>query len=55
MVISIKGVNIGVICKSNNFIVLVLKIKEFCNKELLFFMFVMELCDLLIVLESCLY
>lgn len=55
MVISIKGVNIGVIRKSNNFIVLALKIKEFRNKESLFFMFVMELRDLLIALESRLY
>lgn len=50
--ISIKGVNTGVIRKSNNFIALALKIKEPRNKESLFFMSVMELRDLLIALES---
>ena len=48
MAISIKGVNTGVIRKSNNFIALALKIKEPRNKESLFFMSVMELRDLLI-------
>lgn len=52
MAISIKGVNTGVIRKSNNFIALALKIKEPRNKESLFFMSVMELRDLLIALES---
>ncbi len=33
MAISIKGVNTGVIRKSNNFIALALKIKEPRNKE----------------------
>lgn len=42
MAISIKGVNTGVIRKSNNFIALALKIKEPRNKESLFFMSVME-------------
>lgn len=37
MAISIKGVNTGVIRKSNNFIALALKIKEPRNKESLFF------------------
>ncbi|EOT8867053.1 YjeJ family protein, partial [Escherichia coli] len=55
MTISIKGVNTGVIRKSNNFIALALKIKEPRNKESLFFMSVMELRDLLIALESRLY
>ncbi|EIS9377858.1 TPA: YjeJ family protein, partial [Escherichia coli] len=48
MAISIKGVNTGVIRKSNNFIALALKIKEPRNKESLFFMSAMELRDLLI-------
>ena len=55
MAISIKGVNTGVIRKSNNFIALALKIKEPRNKESLFFMSVMELRDLLIALESRLH
>ncbi|EPD9419498.1 YjeJ family protein, partial [Escherichia coli] len=55
MAISIKGVNTGVIRKSNNFIALALKIKEPRNKESLFFMSAMELRDLLIALESRLY
>lgn len=38
MAISIKGVNTGVIRKSNNFIALALKIKEPRNKESLLFM-----------------
>ncbi len=54
MAISIKGVNTGVIRKSNNFIALALKIKE-PRKESLFFMSVMELRDLLIALESRLH
>lgn len=52
MAISIKGVNTGVIRKSNNFIALALKIKEPRNKESLFFASVMEPRDLLIALES---
>ncbi|CAM6450146.1 YjeJ-like [Escherichia coli] len=55
MAISIKGVNTGVIRKSNNFIALALKIKEPRNKESLFFLSVMELRDLLIALESRLH
>ena len=55
MAISIKGVNTGVIRKSNNFIALALKIKEPRNKESLFFMSAMELRDLLIALESRLH
>lgn len=55
MAISIKGVNTGVIRKSNNFIALALKIKEPRNKESLLFLSVMELRDLLIALESRLH
>ncbi|MFP1496786.1 YjeJ family protein [Escherichia coli] len=51
MAISIKGVNTGVIRKSNNFIALALKIKEPRNKDRCSFMSVMELHDLLIALE----
>ncbi|XPE24735.1 YjeJ family protein [Shigella sonnei] len=43
MAISIKGVNIGVIRKSNNFIALALKIKAPRNKESLFFMSAMAI------------
>ncbi|EOB5378752.1 YjeJ family protein, partial [Escherichia coli] len=49
MAISIKGVNTGVIRKSNNFIALALKIKEPRNKESLFFMSVGNDSNLLIV------
>lgn len=52
MTISIKGVNTGVIRKSNSFIALALKIKDSQNKDSLFFMSAMELRDLLIALES---
>ncbi len=45
MAISIKGVNTGVIRKSNNFIALALKIKEPRNKESLFFMSCRRLRD----------
>ncbi len=37
MAISIKGVNTGVIRKSNNFIALAMTIKEPPNKKLFFF------------------
>lgn len=55
MAMSIKGINTGVIRKSNEFMALALKIKEPRNKESLFFLTALELRDLLIALESRLH
>ena len=55
MVISIKGINTGVIRQKNEFVALALKIKEQRNKESLFFLSPLGLRDLLIALESRLY
>ena len=52
MVISIKGINTGVIRQNNEFIALALKIKEPRNKTSLFFLSPLGLRDLLIALES---
>lgn len=43
MVLMIKGLNIGVICYNDKFIVLVFKVKLLRNKEILFFFFVFVL------------
>lgn len=55
MVISIKGINTGVIRQKNEFVALALKIKEPRNKESLFFLSPLGLRDLLIALESRLH
>lgn len=55
MVISIKGINTGVIRQKNEFVALALKIKEPRNKESLFFFSPLGLRDLLIALESRLH
>ncbi|WP_284884941.1 YjeJ family protein [Citrobacter portucalensis] len=55
MAISIKGINTGIIRQKNEFVAMVLKIKEPRNKESLFFLSPLGLRDLLIALESRLY
>ena len=55
MAITIKGINTGIIHQKNEFIALVLKIKEPRNKESLFFLSPLGLRDLLIALESRLH
>ena len=55
MVISIKGINTGVIRQKNEFVALALNIKEPRNKESLFFLSPLGLRDLLIALESRLH
>lgn len=55
MAISIKGINTGIIRQKNEFVAMVLKIKEPRNKESLFFLSPLGLRDLLIALESRLF